>query len=701
MVAFILVAALLGLQILLQAPEPAAAAPGDLIADVVVAEYPNRVSPSVAFDGHYLYHVDYGGSVLHRVDVPPAGGSHSATGQVDVPISGVTSGIMTLSYDAGRDAFWAVSGDGLSIYLLRKSGATTLAFTIDPANDRPGYQPVGDFPDETKVAYDRVDDTIWVSADAGTRIYHYHTYADAQGTAALVAATPFIDVNVPPNDMVAQCGYSQSSGVAVGGPHLFISIAGCAYYFEYTKTGVKVGAYAANPYLGPTAEDLECDNLSYSVPVFWLRDGFDGHMRAYQQPAADACGYGGGPAPEPPPPPKPAGLEVAAPSAGRAGEAFLVGVTAKNADGTTATGYTGTVHFTSSDTATGVVLPPDSALTNGQGTFSATLIKAGTQTITAADSANALSTTVTIAINAAPASRFVLASSTTPVAGTSFGFTVTAQDQFGNTDPAFAGTLHFTSTDSSAGVVLPANATLTNGQGSFASTLIRAGSQTITATDTATATIIGTLGLTVRAAPASGLALASTATPTAGSSFSFTVSAQDQFGNTDTAYASTVHFTSSDSSAGVVLPADSTLTNGQGAFSATLIKAGSQTITGTDKVTATITGTVTLTVRAANAASLVLDAPGSAKAGQAFNVTVTLKDQYGNIATGYRGTVHFTTSDPLPTVSLPADYTFTAADDGVRGFQIRLWTPPSQTVRASDTADPTLTQFKWVNISLL
>ena len=216
-----------------------------------------------------------------------------------------------------------------------------------------------------------------------------------------------------------------------------------------------------------------------------------------------------------------------------------------------------------------------------------------------------------------------------------------------------------------------------------------------------TATITGTLGVTVRAAAASGLALATTATPTAGAAFSFTAAAQDQFGNTDTGYAGTVHFTTTDTSAGVVLPADATLTNGQRTFSATLIKAGSQTITGTDKATATITGKVAVTVRAANAASLVLDAPGNAKVGQAFNVTVTLKDQYGNVATGYRGTVHFTTSDPLPTVVLPADYTFTAADAGTRQFSVTLWTPPSETVTATDTVNASLTQFKWVNVSLL
>src|SRR2546430_3459726 len=93
--------------------------------------------------------------------------------------------------------------------------------------------------------------------------------------------------------------------------------------------------------------------------------------------------------------------------------------------------------------------------------------------------------------------------------------------------------------------------------------------------------------------PPTPLVPAPPATPTAGQSFTFSVSAQDQFGNTDPAYAGRVHFTSSDTSAGVVLPADSTLTSGQGTFSATLIKAGAQTITATDTVTPTITATLT------------------------------------------------------------------------------------------------------------
>src|SRR5207247_10440210 len=132
-----------------------------------------------------------------------------------------------------------------------------------------------------------------------------------------------------------------------------------------------------------------------------------------------------------------------------------------------------------------------------------------------------------------------------------------------------------------------------------------------------TTALTGTLSVTSSAATATKLVLSSGTTPTAGTSFSVSVTAQDQFGNTDTGYTGTVRFTSSDASAGVVLPADSTLTNGQRTLSATLIKAGAQTITGRDTVTATITGTLSVTVRAGAAASLTLDAPAGAEPGPA------------------------------------------------------------------------------------
>ena len=70
--------------------------------------------------------------------------------------------------------------------------------------------------------------------------------------------------------------------------------------------------------------------------------------------------------------------------------------------------------------------------------------------------------------------------------------TVTAEDAYGNTITAYNNVVHFTSTDSKA--VLPANARLASGVGTFSVTLKTAGSQTVTATDTGTPAITGTSG---------------------------------------------------------------------------------------------------------------------------------------------------------------------------------------------------------------
>jgi uncharacterized repeat protein (TIGR01451 family) len=91
------------------------------------------------------------------------------------------------------------------------------------------------------------------------------------------------------------------------------------------------------------------------------------------------------------------------------------------------------------------------------------------------------------------------------------------------------------------------------------------------------------------AGPATHLAVSAAASVPAGTAFSFTVIALDSSSSIDTGYAGAVHFTSTDAQA--VLPADFTMANGTGTFSATLRTAGAQTITATDTVTAFITGT--------------------------------------------------------------------------------------------------------------
>src|SRR5205814_6118600 len=176
-------------------------------------------------------------------------------------------------------------------------------------------------------------------------------------------------------------------------------------------------------------------------------------------------------------------LLLLAPASVGAGQPFSVSVSAEDAQGRPVTSYSGTVHFGSSDTSAGVVLPADSTLANGQGTFSATLIRSGPQTLTVSDAANNLSTTGNLSVTAAPTTMLILASgSSTATAGSPVSFTVSAQDPYGNTDPSYAGTIHFATSDPAPGS-MPADAQLTNGRGSFSATLRTAGSQTITATD--------------------------------------------------------------------------------------------------------------------------------------------------------------------------------------------------------------------------
>jgi hypothetical protein len=272
--------------------QPAAAAPGDLIADVSTPEAQTNstfgIAKAVAFDGSYLYYAEYAGAVIHRINMPPTGAS-SASGHIDIPIVGAPSGIMTISYDRGRNLFWAVSGDGATIYQVSKTGMATRQFTVNTASLPGRCNWVCSA--EVKISYDRTDDTIWYNPDASHRVYHLQTTPDITGNAVLVATTPYVDVDVPPNDMTPQCGYSQASGVVTGGTDLFFEVAGCNYYFEYTKTGTKVAAIRRG---FATSGGLSCDNLTYAVSVIWMRDGWNGHIYAIEQPRANACAYGGG-----------------------------------------------------------------------------------------------------------------------------------------------------------------------------------------------------------------------------------------------------------------------------------------------------------------------------------------------------------------------------------------------------------------------
>ena len=184
------------------------------------------------------------------------------------------------------------------------------------------------------------------------------------------------------------------------------------------------------------------------------------------------------------------------PRAVTAGTALAVTVTALDQFNNTAISYSGTVHFSKSDTSASSVLPADYTFVPGDiGVHVFTgvkLVTAGSQTVTATDkSTGTITGNAVVTVNAGPTQHFSVSAPGSAVAGHFVIVTVIAQDQFNNATAAYAGTVHFTSSDPQAG--LADDSTLTSGEGFFVADLQTAGTQTITATDAANS-LAGTSG---------------------------------------------------------------------------------------------------------------------------------------------------------------------------------------------------------------
>lgn len=231
---------------------------------------------------------------------------------------------------------------------------------------------------------------------------------------------------------------------------------------------------------------------------------------------------------------------------------------------------------------------------------------------------------------------------------------------------------------------------------------------------------------TTSASTPDAYALSPSTTQTAGSSFNLTVTAKKATSATnstlvaDTSYtASSVTFsgpaaspagnkpsyggTTGTSDTSVTLTG-TTFTNGSLTTPVTLFNAGSNTITATTgSGGSAVTGSDTLTVSPVAAKTLSVTGLANATAGTAQSATVSAIDQYGNTATGYRGTIGFTSTDSQATAGsgLPSNYTFVAGDNGTHTFGngVTLKTAGSQTVTATDTATATIKGAQTVTVT--
>lgn len=287
----------------------------------------------------------------------------------------------------------------------------------------------------------------------------------------------------------------------------------------------------------------------------------------------------------------------------QSGAAASVVVAALDASNHIVPNYVGTIQFTSSDT--GATLPSAysfAAGDHGRHVFQVTFATTGSQTLTATDSADStISGSTTVNVNpAVVATHFAISMAPSVMVGQDNSVLVVALDASNHIVPNYTGTVHFTSTDSSA--ILPADYTFTTsdlGHHVFSVTFATTGSQTLTATDTADATVTASHDVTVNPAPvATHLGISIEHDAKTGQAIAMLVVALDASNHLVPKYTGTVHFTSSDAAA--TLPADYTFVAsdvGKKIFQLTFGTAGSQKVTVTDTADSTIKGNGSVQVR--------------------------------------------------------------------------------------------------------
>lgn len=331
------------------------------------------------------------------------------------------------------------------------------------------------------------------------------------------------------------------------------------------------------------------------------------------------------------------------------------------------------------DVTTGTVFSIDAAAGGSWVANVYTSRKAGTWTVTGSYAGRTDTANLTVT-RAAPSSVAISPAISTIIAGNQQSYTAEAFDQFEN---------------SLGDVTLGTAFSIAPGAGGtwLASvyTSQKAGTWTVTGNYQG---LVGTAALTVTSTvPFSIVVSPDNASVVAGGDVTYTVEAFDQFENS-LGDVTTSSILSIDSGAGGAW--------GEGAKPDNVYTSQSIGIWTVSAAYASVTpDTTTLTVTAGPATRLELTPDGGvATPGVAFSVTVTAYDFYGNVATGYTGTVHFTAAGG-PAI-LPADYTFTESDNGVHVFSpgVTFVLPGSpQSVEVTDTEDSGLTDSaSWIVI---
>ncbi len=353
------------------------------------------------------------------------------------------------------------------------------------------------------------------------------------------------------------------------------------------------------------------------------------------------------------------------PSTVAAGNTFGFTVTAEDAQGNLANSFTGSVI---------IALAADPGSTTLGGTLTATAVAgvatfsglslnkvASGYTLTAAGSSLTSATSSGITVTPGTATQLLLTTQppSTVVAGGQFGLTVTAEDSFGNVATGFAGSETVSLASSSGGGTLGGTVTISASSGiaTFSGlSLNKVGSYTLGVTS---GTLASASSSSISVTPGATTQLLITSQPqvtvTAGSTFGFTVTAEDAQGNVTTGFSGSETVAIASNPGGSTLSGTRTVTasGGIATFAGlSLNKAdGGYTLAVTSgTLTAATSSAISVTPGAATQL-LITNMSPSVTAGIGFGLTVTAEDSLGNVATGFSG------SETLALASNPGNST--------------------------------------------
>ncbi len=338
------------------------------------------------------------------------------------------------------------------------------------------------------------------------------------------------------------------------------------------------------------------------------------------------------------------------------GTPVAVTVTAYDAFGNVATGYTGTINFSSSAGNSG--LPSSYTFTSadaGVHTFYANLSPAGAQSITVNDTANKLSSTSSPVVVVKPATQLLVALQppVSVTAGQTFTLNFAAVDALGNLNPTFGGPVTISMGNNPGGSTLGGTLTVNavNGVATFSDlTLDKAGGGYTLQVSSSGLTGTTTGAFTVVAAPATQLVV-TTPPPAAiavNNGFSLAVSAEDANGNVDTSFNGNVTIALQNNPGNASLGGTLTVTavNGVAIFSGlSLNQAGNgytlqaTAASSTGASMSVTTGSFNVSAAAATHLVVTTAPPSTVGAGEGFGLVVSAENVNGNVDTTFNGAV--------------------------------------------------------------